>query len=267
MPDIPFHNGSCHYTKRGCGPALLLVHGLGSSAKDWQDQVSSLSGTYTTLAVDLAGHGQSSPVSEPVEIPLLAEQLLAILNAENISRAHIVGLSLGGAVALQLALDAPERVASLTLANSRVCFRPQNFRDRLQAWQRLWLVRLLGPAALSRLLAKRLFPDSATLRARFVGSSKQIDPNVYLSTLKALLRWDVRQRLDEIRCPTLIIAAEYDYLPITEARAICSSIRDAKFTLINKAHHAVSVEYPKEFNRAIRSFLQQLPEHYANALD
>ncbi len=260
MPFINFHNSRCHYLKSGHGPALLLVHGLGSCSDDWRAQITALAPSHTVLAVDLAGHGLSDKLNGQVDLAVFARQLLAVLNAENIDRAHIVGLSLGGAVALQLALDAPQRVASLVIANSRANFRPQDLRDQLQAWQRLWLIKLFGLGLLSRLIARRLFPHSAALRQHFVQRNRQNDKNVYLATLKALLRWDIHHRLGDIHCPTLILAAEHDYYPLPASRAMATALPQAQFAVIDNAHHAVSIERPQAFNRCLLDFLQTLPE-------
>lgn len=267
MPYTAFHTGTCHYTKTGTGPALLLVHGLGSSCRDWEDQRAFLSKSYTTIAVDLPGHGQSSPLGKRFELGSIAAQLLAVLNSEGITTAHIIGLSLGGAVALQLALDAPDRVLSLAIANSRACFKPQNWQDKLHVWQRLGLIRTLGPAALSHLLAKRLFPNSSALRKRFIQRSRNIDKTAYLDTFNALLRWDIREHLHEIQCPTLIVAAEHDYLPPSKSRALAKAIPNACFKIIPHAHHAVCMERPEEFNHALENFLSSLTEHRRHDLN
>src|SRR4051794_33568535 len=107
-----------NYTLTGHGEALVFVHGLGSSARDWEPQVTEFSRSYQVLAVDMRGHGQSDKPGGPYTISMLADDLAGLLNHLGIPAAHIVELSLGGMVALQFALASPALVKTLTVVNS-----------------------------------------------------------------------------------------------------------------------------------------------------
>ena len=112
-----FARGRVHYYRLGEGPLLVLLHGMGSCAMDWFPVAPALAGQFTLLLVDLRGHGQSSlPARHDFHIASMAADVRGVLDAENASAAHVLGLSLGGCVALQLACDAPERVRRLALA-------------------------------------------------------------------------------------------------------------------------------------------------------
>lgn len=260
MPDhdelVMSHAGRrLSYRKTGTGPAVLLLHGLGSGARDWEPQTLALAGRFTVIAPDLRGHGISSPASGAIDIAEQAADMATLLMREGIDRADVVGMSMGGAIALQMALDFPERVRSLTVVNSRSAFAPRSWRERLTYWQRLLIVRLLGLPRLGRILAGRLFPDQPGLQAWFIERFGDNDQTSYLAALRGLAAWSVVHRLGEIRCPTLIVAADQDYTPLQDKRDDCARIPGARLAVIEDARHAVTVERPQAFNAVLLSFL------------
>src|SRR5262245_32335675 len=114
----------------GAGDAIVLLHGLGSSQRDWQAQVEELSRTHRVVALDLRGHGQSPRAELGVEVSDLAEDVAATLEALHVKQSHVVGWSLGGLVGTVLAAGHPELVRSLVIVNSPPSSRPSSFRER-----------------------------------------------------------------------------------------------------------------------------------------
>jgi pimeloyl-ACP methyl ester carboxylesterase len=115
--NLVVNGGHVRYRDEGDGTPVVLVHGIGRSLEDWTEQHELLAGRgYRVVSLDLAGFGESDPLSEPYSLPALARFLEAFLDAVGIAGpAHLVGNSLGGAVAMQLAVQSPERVRSLVL--------------------------------------------------------------------------------------------------------------------------------------------------------
>src|SRR3979490_2760123 len=108
------HDGcNLHYEEYGKGPALILVHGLGSSCLDWELQIPLLSTQYRLIVVDVRGHGRSDKPRERYSIPGFSADLLALMDYRQLERAHVVGLSMGGMIGFQLAVDQPQRLSSL----------------------------------------------------------------------------------------------------------------------------------------------------------
>jgi len=111
-----------YYEEQGSGPPLLFIHGLGSSARDWDQQIPEFSSRgYRVIAFDLRGHGQSDKPPGPYTLPLFAADTAALLERLGVdpaNPAHVVGVSLGGGVAFQLAIDRPALVKTLTIVNS-----------------------------------------------------------------------------------------------------------------------------------------------------
>ena len=131
MPYLPVDDTRLYYDERGEGPPLLLVHGLGSSSRDWFEQVSHFADRYRVLRIDLRGHGRSERPPGPYHIAQFARDVAVGLRRLNAAPAHVVGLSMGGMVALELAASAPALVRSLVITNSVA-------DTRLQTWADLW---------------------------------------------------------------------------------------------------------------------------------
>ncbi len=142
----------------GQGPALLLLHGLGSSSRDWDLQIPAFSEHFTVLAPDLRGHGNSPAAGSVNSIPLMATDVAALLESNGFSKAAIIGLSMGGMVAMQLALDQPGLVDRLVLVNCCAEVPLDTFRRRFQYRQRSLALSFFGMRGVGILLAPRLFP-------------------------------------------------------------------------------------------------------------
>jgi 3-oxoadipate enol-lactonase len=149
---------SLYYRVRGKGDNLLLIHGLGSSGADWEFQVRALERQFRVIVPDLPGSGYSPPLEEDFSIGDCAEVLWALLDHLQVSQAHIAGFSLGGAIALEMALQRPRSVARLAVINTLLSYRIDNWRKWLEARVPAILIRLTGIGCAARLAATRLFP-------------------------------------------------------------------------------------------------------------
>src|SRR5579862_3087511 len=107
-----------HHEIVGKGPSLVFIHGLGSSTRDWEFQIPEFAKSYQVITFDLRGHGQSDKPDVPYTIPMFAADTAGLLSSLGVERAHLVGISLGGAVAFQFALDYPDLLRTLTIVNS-----------------------------------------------------------------------------------------------------------------------------------------------------
>jgi len=135
-------------------------------------------------------------------------------------------------------------------------------------WQRLLVLKMVGPRRLGMFLSKRLFPKPGQeeLRRIFVQRWAQNDKRAYEEGLRAILGWSVESRLGEIRCPTLVVAADQDYWPLDVKRAYVTKMPDAKLVVIEDARHALCVEKPAEFNRVLAEFLAMQAQKPPNSL-
>lgn len=249
-----------YYEIHGTGEPLLFIHGLGSSARDWEAQAKFFSADYRVILVDLRGHGQSDKPKEEYSILQFSADVHVFLDVLEIESAHVVGLSLGGVIALQFALDHPHRIRSLVPVNSFVELPFQTFSEKMEIWKRNTIVSLLGMRKMGKLLAGRLFPkdDQEELRDVFIERWAENDKQSYLSAFKSMVGWSVRDRLGELDVPVLVLSAEHDYISIAAKAEYVSDMPGAELVVIEDSHHGLPAEKPEEFNHAVTGFLNGL---------
>ncbi len=256
MPYADVARGQVFYTanrRPSDGPALVLLHGAGGSRLNWPAELRRLGQAclpgVTVYALDLPGHGRSEGRGSDTVMGY-AEDVLAFLDAVGVERAVIAGHSLGGAIALTLALDFPGRVAGLvpiaTGARLRVTPAilgqiPTDFEAALDTIIRYaWSSE--APTKLVELGRERM---------------RETGPDVLLKDLTACDRFDVMERLGEIDVPTLVIAGSADRLtPLKYARYLAEHISGAQLMIVEGAGHMVMLERPAEVAKVIRRFLE-----------
>jgi pimeloyl-ACP methyl ester carboxylesterase len=243
-----------HVAETGSGDAITFLHGFGLDGRMWEPQTSALAATYRTLAIDLPGFGRSRYIEG--HTPMTGE-ILAVLDARGVDRTHLVGLSLGGAVATDFALVHGDRVRSLVLADPLLLGYPAT----IPTWDRNVDLAKQGlrAAAIEHWLSDPIF-DVARGRpavwARIRDLIASYDAGHWAGTSR--LRWAVtrpRERLSALRVPTLVIVGEHD----TESfRAMADeyarAITGARTITIPGAGHVSNMEEPEAFTRALRKF-------------
>ena len=259
MPMIAANLTNLYYEVNGAGQPLVFIHGLGSSTRDWESQGAEFSKSYQVVTFDLRGHGRSDKPAGPYRMALFATDLADLLGALQIGPAHVVGISLGGAVAFQFALDYPERVKTLTIVNSGPSLGGTPQQAEAEIARRVGIVRQLGMRAMGEALSPNLFPkpEHAALRKQFNESWAENDPQAYIASTQSMLGWDVTERLGAITCPVLVVAADQDYTPVAAKEAYIARMPHARLVVIPDAHHAVPVEKPEAFNRVLAQFLAE----------
>jgi 3-oxoadipate enol-lactonase len=240
-------------------PAVLLLHGLGANGSSWLLQIPTLSDSgFRILAPDLPGFGKSTFPEAGLSIKQMSAIMAELLKALNIDSAHVVGISMGGVLALQLVLDYPQMVDKLVLVNTFAKLRPSN----LAAWSyflfRFILVYTVGIPSQAKAVAKRLFPDpkQEQIRTILVDQILQANPKAYRASMRALALFDVQKRLKEIHSSTLVVTGEKDTtVPLPVQQALVAGIPNARQTFISNAGHAVIVEQPVLFNQVLLDYL------------
>ena len=246
-----------YYEMSGQGESLIFIHGLGSSSRDWEYQVAYFADSFKTLVFDLRGHGRSDKPAGPYSMQLLAQDTAALIKELKLEPVYLVGISLGGMVALQLALDSPELVKSLVLVNTVSEVPVRTLKERFELKLRLTVAALLGMRYLGKLLAKRLFPQPSqqSIRELFVERWAENDPASYRAALHAVIGWSVTDKLDKLDIPLLVVAAEYDYIPLSTKALIVDLVKNAELLVIKDSRHGTPVDQPEVFNRALSDFL------------
>lgn len=259
MPDVGVNGITLHYLDEGRGAPILLLHGLGSCGEDWVLQTQYFSGEFRVVAPDLRGHGQSTKPAGAYSIALLASDVACLLDALSIDSAHVVGLSLGGLVAQQLAIDFPRRVLSLALINTFARLLSGNVRELARVLRRGFVSLVLPMRTNAQLIARGLFPQphQAEMRRLAVQRIMTNDRAAYRAAIIAIRDFDSRRSLHRVTCPTLVVTGESDStVPRARQRELAGGIRDARWEIIRDSGHATPIDQPAAFNALLRAFLR-----------
>jgi pimeloyl-ACP methyl ester carboxylesterase len=249
-----------HYLERGAGTASVLIHGLGSSGADWAFQVPALAPHGRIIVPDLRGCGHSSAPEQPYSVAAWAAETWDLLDSLAVHAPNLVGFSMGGAVALEMALQRPGAVPRLALINSLATYRVDHWTKWCKARIDAALVRVLGIERTAALIAARLFPDpgQAAMRARAAIVIGSVPAKTYLAQALALEEWSAVARLAQLRSRTLLIAAEYDYTPLSEKRALAARL-GAGLVVVRDSRHGTPFDAIGITNTALLAHLRDLP--------
>ncbi|MEI6876085.1 MAG: alpha/beta fold hydrolase [Spirochaetota bacterium] len=269
MPDIKIGSNYFRYETVGKGEPLLFISGMGGDNDAWKAQLRSHSRRFACITFDNRGIGGSAAAAaglgpEGYTLSLLAEDAIRLLDALGIDRAHVVGASMGGAIAQRLALDHPGRILSLSLHSTlaRMSARSRlRFETQLQLLEKVDVVDVLMSLApmiwSERTLTERFHVIEAFRAARKEGGAP-VSKAVYRLQLQALLDLDLLPRLGEIKAPVLVTAGADDGLiPAAESRLISKAIPGSAFHVFGGCGHASSMENSRGFNAVSLGFLKK----------
>lgn len=233
-------------------PPLLLGPSLGTSTKLWDKVAPELSITHRVVRWDLPGHGGSPAdlIGPGATVARLAELVLALADSLGIERFAYAGVSLGGAVGLQLAVDHPERVSSLAVICSS-----GHFNGAAPWEERAALVRREGLAGLAETADSRWFTPGFTV-PELVEDHRDADPEAYAACCDALAAFDIRDRLPAITVPMLLVAGRDDpATPPAHLRELADGVPGSSLTEIAGASHLAPAERPEAVLSALRTHL------------
>jgi len=255
------------YTVRGAGPPVLLVQGVGVHGAGWTPQVDALSAGFRCLYFDNRGMGMSQPAGARVTVEQMAEDARVVMDAAGMESAHLIGHSLGGLVALHLALASRERARSLALM---CAFARGRDATRLTPWM-LWtgLRSRVGTRAMRRDAFLRIVmppsalagADRAALAQRLAplfGHDLADQPPVAMKQLAAMRAYDATPRLGELAgTPALVMSAEHDRIaPPSSGRAIAAGIPGARYVEFAGASHGLPIQRADEVNALLLEHLR-----------
>jgi pimeloyl-ACP methyl ester carboxylesterase len=269
MPILKRPDVNLHYELSGQGPPVLFIQGVGVVGEAWRPQVDVLSKSFRTLIFDHRGIGQSSRCTGAITIETMAEDARALLDEVGWDAAHVVGHSMGGVIAQQLALDGAARVRSLSLLCT---FARGRDGARLTPWvlwmtlrtrlgtrrmrRRAFLEMLWSPEALGAADTDEL----AAGLAKLIGRDLADQPSILMKQVRALSRHDVSCRLAELaKIPTFVLSAERDPIALPRyGRALAAAIPGARFEELPEASHGVTIQHAAEINDRLRAFFESV---------
>ncbi len=246
----------------GKGDPVVFIQGVGLHGDGWLPQTSVLSSRFRCLTFDNRGIGQSPVAGAPITIEQMAADTLAVMNAAGFDSAHIVGHSMGGVIAQQVALTAPKRVRSLSL----LCTSARGSDATRLSGKMIWLGlrSRLGSSRMRRhafleitmpadYLATQNRDALAERLAPLFGHDLADSPPIVMKQLSALKRFDATPRLAELAgIPTLVLSAKHDIIfPPACGRALATAIPGAKYVEVPDAAHGVTIQCPDLVNNAL----------------
>ena len=253
--DVQGENFSCSIEGAEDAPVLVLSNSLGTDLSMWEPQMPALAARFRVVRYDTRGHGASPVTPGPYTIGQLGRDVLMLLDALKIRRAHFCGLSMGGMIGMWLGAQAPDRIGRLVLANTAPKIgTPEIWNQRIDN------VRKGGMKAIVETLLERWFtagfraraPEQVSrVRAMLVGTPAE----GYVACCAAVRDMDQREAIAGVTHPTLVIAGAHDpVIPLAAARATAEKIRGARYVELDAAHLS-NVEAAEPFTAEVLGFL------------
>ncbi|OLS13036.1 MAG: putative hydrolase or acyltransferase of alpha /beta superfamily [Promethearchaeota archaeon CR_4] len=265
MPRIQVNDIAIYYELHGMGFPLLLIAGLGADHTSWDDNlIRELASNFQTILIDNRGAGGTDNPEGSFTINYFAADAASLLNKLGISRAYVLGHSMGGYIAQQLAIDHPEMVAKLILC-STTCGAKHSIAGPEHATQGV-LDRAYGRLTDDQIIEMRVKhnfteefqranPD-AIQRFRRMAAKNMVPPEVYGRQLKAMVEFDSFPYLQNLRMPTLVLHGKKDTSPLPEnAEILAKNIPGAKLAYFNESAHALYTPEPEDFIKILLDFL------------
>lgn len=266
MSEVVVDDGmTIHYDVFGRrdGVPLLMIQGLGTDSRGWALQRLALGRRYRCVTIDNRGAGRTGAAPEPYSLERMALDAVAVLDAERIERAHVMGASMGGVISQIIGVLHPERTRSLVLACT-ACRHHEWRRELLAEWADAVTeggTAALGDEALQWLVGPRLrrrFGLWLNLIARVV---LQQPPEQFVAQVNAILDApdELREELGAIKVPVLVITGSQDALtPVGDAEELAELIPHARLEVLSGAAHGLMAEAPNGFNEAVLRFLNEV---------
>jgi pimeloyl-ACP methyl ester carboxylesterase len=260
LQSVAVQGGSIAYERRGDGPPLVLVHGWLSDSRDWRPQLEALSDEFTVIAWDAPGCGRSFDPPEDYALHRYADCLAAFIDVIGLERPHVLGLSLGSGLALELFRRHPEVPRSLVLASAYAGWLGSLGRAAAEERRQWALQGAERPREeFVREFGETLFTESVP--AEIVNETLDICRDFHPAGLRAMANAsadaDLRDVLPLIDVPTLLIYGDADQRsPVSIGEELHAQIPGSKLVVITGPGHMVNLEAPERFNEEVRSFLR-----------
>ncbi len=267
MPTISVNDTELYYERRGAGEPLLMVMGMSGHSLHWGEPfLTALERHFELILYDHRGVGRSAANEAPFTIARLAEDAIALLDALEIERAHVLGISMGGMVAQEIAIGAPERVLTLTLGSTYCGGTGSKFTDDAVV-QQLAMVILSGDA--DRIVRTgwdfNVSADFAAAEGNFeafaaVASQYRMALPMTLLQVQAIIAHDTSQRLSQITAPTLVVHGTADQMLVAaNGEIVAGLVPGARLELLDAVGHLFFWEQPEHAARLVTEHAAATP--------
>jgi 3-oxoadipate enol-lactonase len=248
----------------GKGELVIFLHGIGGNRRNWVQQMEPFAAQFHAVAWDARGYGDSDDYDGPLNFGFYADDVVRVIDHFGVKRAHIVGLSMGGRIAMDLVARYPNRLLTLTLCDTHKGFAgfSEEKKKAFIAARKEPLLAGKEPKDIAEPVARMLVGPNASPEAfmALVDSMNRLHKESYIKSIEATVMMDVRSDLGEIKAPTHVVVGSEDRLTTVEmAKELTAEIPGAELTVIDDAGHLVNIEKPNEFNAAVLNFLKRHP--------
>lgn len=242
------------FREQGNGEAVVFLHGVGSDKDLWNKQIDYFSESWRAVSIDYPGYGESDLPGRDLSRTEIAQYILGALKQLKISTAHIVGLSMGGVIALEMVRLEPVRIISLTLADTFAKHHDgKAVLERAHKAIETMTMREFAEARMSAVLSPHA---SEEIRQEAIENMARIDKQSYRWAASAVWTGDYLAQLSDIAVPTLVVIGEYDQLtPLSLAQQLKRKIRGANLEVIPNTGHISNFENPTGFNKVLERFI------------
>lgn len=251
------------WDEAGTGDPVVMINGLGADRSAWYLQVSAFSNEYRVITFDNRDCGQTGACSHEYTVRQFADDTIGLMDAIGVDRAHIVGASMGGSIAQEMAIEYPDRVRSATLVCSWPATDPW-LKELLLSWEDIFAG--IGPYGWVRahwpwVFTHRFYQDTERIEELKRTAREAPNPQtteMYRRQSQAAIGHDTRDRLDRIKAPTHVICGEEDiFTPLRYSHDLVSSIPGATLSVIPRAGHGMFWEATDEFNETVLRFIRE----------
>ncbi|MGL5922575.1 alpha/beta fold hydrolase [Chroococcidiopsis sp.] len=265
MPLVKVSDINMYYEVHGDGDSLVLIQGLGLDSSAWANQISGFSQKYQVIIFDNRGVGQSDSPNISFSTEMMADDTVELLKILNIKNAHILGFSMGGMIAQQIALKYPEIVKSLILVTTSAKF-PVRARYLTKLWLKMLEEQVSTETRLKEIclwvFTDEFLADEARVTAAVNLGLNHPHPQPthgFAGQISALLEHDIRDKIHRISAPTLVLIGKDEiFIPLDFSEELAANIPNAELVISEKGGHNYWMEFPEIFNRAVMQFLARV---------
>lgn len=236
-------------------PVLVFIHGLGENLDSWHNQTAYFNEDYRVIAMDLRGHGRSDDGIKEITIAQFANDVIALLDSLKIAKCHIAGLSMGGIIAQELAINFQSRLLTLALCNT-ASFATDEAKGKLD--DRIEMIKTVSMDEMADFIVTACLPQNYDQKIydEAFAIFRQNRQKPYTAATIATFSIDFRSDLDKITIPTLVFTGEFDKAtPVAASESIHKAIPQSELHIIKGVGHLSKLEKPAEFNQLIGQFL------------
>ena len=251
-----------HYEITGEGENIILIHGAIDNLEMWYHQIPAFSKYYRVISYDVRGHGKTESTEAGYSLSLFSEDLYHFMKAIDIQKAYFLGFSMGGRIALNLAIDYPEMVRALILANSPMGLNPNTSEsaEHRRVWQEI--IKKGDSEAFIDMMTQNAFSSNyeeknPTEFEKYRKIKLRNEPGTFAMVMDALSDLAIPPDFSKIQCPVLLIVGMHDiYMGVDQGKLAQKAIAGSELVIL-PAGHAAAIETPEKFNAATLEFIRK----------